>query len=276
MGAPRKVRASKQVSTVRRPEPDAPAVLAENETDPLARELASAYRRMAAFYRDQMELTGTNADQRARGTDYSEQEAAEDRQRILERPADQVSWFDLSRLAERNSDDAGAAWVRVREAARRELASGHRTAQALEWRGGPWQRARFLAIRDTFRESTPPQNGIEAALLDTAAEAFGDYLEWSEQLHMQISSEVETERIGLERDGYWRPSRLSMAEAIELSSKMAERAHARFLRTIKMLHDLRRLTPTVYVGNAGQINVGSQQVNVSAPKADQNSDVETE
>ncbi len=60
-----------------------------------------------------------------------------------------------------------------------------------------------------------------------------------------------------------------MAEAIEQSAKMAERAHTRFLRTVKMLHELRRLSPTVYVGNAGQINVGSQQVNVAnaGPKA---------
>ncbi len=269
MATPRTMRTSRKPTDVPPPEPDAPATLTEQETDSLAQELARAYRRMAAFYHDQLKLSGPEADTRARGTDYSEQEAAADRQRIFERPADQVSWFDLARLAERNPDDAGAAWIRVRTEAHRELASGHRTAQALEWGGRPWQRARFLAIRDSFAADTPPRNGIEAALLDTAAEAFGDYLEWSEQLHMQASSEVDTERSGLERDGHWRPSRLSMAEAIEQSAKMAERAHTRFLRTVKMLHDLRRLTPTVYVGNAGQINVGNQQVNVagSSPEA---------
>ncbi|MDQ3547581.1 MAG: hypothetical protein M3439_02075 [Chloroflexota bacterium] len=138
-----------------------------------------------------------------------------DRQRIFERPADQVSWYDLSRLAER---DAGAAWARVRTEARREFASGHRTAQALEWRGGPWQRARFLAIRDSFRDSVPPQSGIESTLVETAAEAFGDYLEWSEHLHMQVSTEVTAERTSLERHGDWSPVRLSSAEAIEQSA----------------------------------------------------------
>ena len=66
---------------------------------------------------------------------------------------------------------------RVKTAARDELASGHRTGDALEWQGGPWDRARFLAIRDSFRGDTPPRDGIEAALIDSAAEAFSDYLE---------------------------------------------------------------------------------------------------
>lgn len=247
---------------------DTPASLNPNETDALARELAGAYRRMAAFYHDQLKLSGPEADARARGADYSEQEAAEDRQRLLERPPDEISWFDLNRLIERSPGDMIAVWSKIKAHAREELSSGYRTAHALDWNSRPWQQARFLAIRDAFRADSPPQNGIESALLDTAAEAFGDFLELTEQFHLQISSEVETERIGLERDGSWRPSRLSMAEAIEQSSKLAERAHTRFLRTIKMLHDLRRLTPTVYVGTAAQINVGQQQVNVagSPPK----------
>jgi len=247
-----------------------PATLTEQETDSLAHEMAQAYRRMAAFYRDQLQLSGPEADARARGTDYTTREAAEDRQRILDRPPDQVSWFDLNRLIERNPDDMIAVWSRIKAQVREELASGYRTAHALDWNSRPWQQARFLAIRDSFRASIPPQNGIQSALIDTAAEAFGDYLELTEHFHMQISSEVETEQHRLEQEGGWTPPRLSMAESIEQSSKLAERAHKRFLQTIKMLHDLRRLTPTVYVGNAGQINVGSQQVNVASPQPQEN------
>ena len=49
---------------------------------------------------------------------------------------------------------------------------------------------------------------------------------------------------------------------------MVEQAHARFLRTVKMLHEVRKYAPPVYIGHAGQINVGHQQVNVSTPAAD--------
>lgn len=254
---------SRKTAVIQTPPTDAPASLTEDDIGSLAREMATAYKQMAGFYRDQLELLGPVADARARGTDYSEDEQAADRQRIFERPADQVSWFDLTRLAERNPDDAGAAWVRVRTEARREFASGHRAAQALEWRGGPWQRARFLAIRDSFRETTPPQSGIESALVDTAAEAFGDYLEWNEHAHMLGSTEVQSQRQRVERDGEWAPMRLSYAEAIEQAVKMAERAHKRFLQTVKLLHDLQRSTPALYVGHAGQVNVGQQQVNVA-------------
>jgi hypothetical protein len=243
-----------------------------SEVDSLAGELARAYRQMAAFYRDQLELTGPKADQRARGLDHSPDEAAADAARIWERPPDQVSWYDLNRLAERGPDAAVGAWKRVRAAARDELTSGHRTAQALEWQGRPWGRARFLAVRDSFRASTPPQSGFEAALMDTAAEAFSDYLEWSEHLHMQSSTEADTERNRLERDGYWSPPRLSMADAIDQSSRMAERVHTRFLRTVKALHEVRRLAATIYVGHAGQVNVGSQQVNIGPAPDDSRSE----
>ncbi len=62
----------------------------------------------------------------------------------------------------------------LKAAARDELDSGHRTAQALDWNGGPWERALFLAIRDSFRADYRPRPGFEAAMVDLAAEAFGD------------------------------------------------------------------------------------------------------
>jgi hypothetical protein len=43
-----------------------------------------------------------------------------------------------------------------------------------------------------------------------------------------------------------------------------ERFHAIFLRTLKALRDLRRQVPGVVVQSAGQVNVGQQQLNVSA------------
>jgi len=243
---------------------DAVQSTTEQETGSLARELAGAYRQMAAFYRDQLQLAGPEADARARGVDYSAEQVGEDDARIREGPPDQVSWFDLNRLAERNPDQMVAVWSHIKSEAQRELACGQRTARALEWRGGPWQRAQFLAIRDNFRAGNPPQSGIESALVETAAEAFGDYLAWSEHLHMLGSTEVESERRRVERDGEWTPMRLSYAEALEQSAKMAERAHKRFLQTVKLLHDLQRSSPALYVGHAAQVNVGQQQVYVAS------------
>ena len=239
-----------------------------NEARSLATELTHAYQQQAAFYRDQMHLSAGEADQAARGLDQTPERALEDLVRIRERAPDQVTWSDLQRLVNYDPDELVAAWAHLKVEAREELESGHRTAQALEWKGSPLDRARFLAIQDSFRTTSPPQNGIESALVDIAAEAFNDYLQWTEQLHMQAGSDVASERDSLERHGSWSPARLSTAETIEQSAKMAERAHKRFLSTIKLLHDLQRTSPTLYVGNAAQINVGQQQVNVAVAAAD--------
>lgn len=239
-----------------------------SEVEVLASQLARAYRRMAAFYRDQLQLTGAEADARARGVDASPEEAAADLERILERPPDQISWFDFTRLVERDPTEMAALWRRLKADARNEFESGHRTAEALEWQSGPWARARFLAIRDNFRGETPPRSGIEAALIDSATEAFTEYLEWTEHLHMMAGVEMESEQTRAERDGEWRPQRLSYAQAIDRAARMAEQAHGRFLRTVKMLHEVRKFAPAVYVGHAGQINVGHQQMNVSTPPVD--------
>jgi hypothetical protein len=239
--------------------------LESNDVQSIASELARAYAHMAAFYRDQLQLPGQEADARARGLDLSSQEAAEDVARIRNRPPDQVNWFDLNRLAERDPELVAEVWSNLRMEARKELESGHRTAEALEWKGGPWARVRFLAIRDSLRQGSLPENGIEAALIDSAAEAFADYLEWTAHFHMLSGSEVESERRQVERDSRWSPPRLSMAQAIEQAAKLAERAHQRFLRTVKMLHELQRVSSTLYVTQAGQINVGSQQMNIAQP-----------
>jgi hypothetical protein len=232
------------------------------EVLPLAQELAAAYKRLALWYRDQMDMTPADAEARARGMNGSEEEAAAYLERIRAAPADQISWFQLQHVLERDPDAMRDIWQGVRTAARDELASGHRTAGALEWDSNPWQRAQFLAIRDSFLEDYRPRPGIESAMVDLAAEAFGDYLEWSETVHRRASLDADAEERDAEQHGHWKPQRVSWVESLDHAARMAERAHARFLRTVKVLTDLRRASP-VYVGQAGQVNVGHQQVNVA-------------
>lgn len=244
------------------------------EINSLATELSTAYRRMVVFYRDQLGLSTTEAESRACGADMTPEEAADDLAQIWERPPEQVTWADLARLAERDPNAVLDVWDDLKGAAQDELSSGHRAAQALDWQRRPYARARFLAIRENFRADTPASMGVEAALIDLAAEAFNDYLELSEQLHRMLSAEAEVERDDLERNGRWRLRREAVSTAIEEVERRAERAHKRFLRTVKSLHELQRSVPTLYVAHAGQINVGKQQVNVAADEpAAQASDI---
>lgn len=48
-----------------------------------------------------------------------------------------------------------------------------------------------------------------------------------------------------------------------LSATMVDRFSKLFVRTLRALQDLKRMAPQVVVQNAGQVNVGSQQVNVA-------------
>jgi len=59
------------------------------------------------------------------------------------------------------------------------------------------------------------------------------------------------------------PRRLTESESIRESAEMMERFHRTYLRTVRTLKELKRQTPSVVVQQAGQVNVGEQQVNVS-------------
>jgi hypothetical protein len=239
------------------PEPEPVA-----EAGSLARELSRAYCAMLTYYQREYKLSPLDADAKARGADAASQDWA--RSQVMERPADEVSWWTLQHLVEQNPEMVEIAWNRIKDEARKELESGHRTAAALEWQGSPWDRARFLAIRSAFRESWGPLTGPEAALVDMLAHSFETYLKWSERLTLRAETEGQVEDDKLKREGYWQPPRIGVAESIEQAAVMAERAHKTFLRTLRSLQDVRRL-PAVLVASAEQVNVGGQQVNIAGP-----------
>jgi hypothetical protein len=158
------------------------------------------------------------------------------------------------------------AWKRIGDAARQEWRSGHRTAQSLERGGTPWDRARFLAIREAFRDDWRPRGGIETALIDLLAGNFAEYLAWTERLSLYTETQARSEAVKLARNGSWMPPRVGEAKWMAWCAAQAEAAHRRFLMTLKSLQDLRRL-PAVSIASVGQLNFGRQQVNVSAEEA---------
>ena len=228
----------------------------------LARELAREYERARRYYAERAELAPTEADAAARAL------AGDDADRILEAPPDEVSWAALQRAAERDPALAERAWEGLLDAAADELASGHRAALALEADGGsPWQRARFLAVRRAFRDDWQPRGGLEDALVDALAQAYCAQEFWTRRLQARASFEAAREDKEVGRDGTWEPPTLDRAAAVDQAAAMADRYNKNFLRTLRALRDLRRYAPTVVVQNAGQVNVGEQQVNVVREEA---------
>jgi hypothetical protein len=222
----------------------------------LARQLARGYAELVESHRRSWGITPAEAEEKARMP----------RDRALEmvhtEPVEQIPWWMLATVMEHDPEAALAAWKRIGDAARQEWQSGHRTAQSLERGGTPWDRARFLALREAFRDDWKPRDGIESALVDLLAQSFGTYLRWMERLEMYAETECRAEDSKLAREGYWMPPRLSEAKWMAWCAEQAEAAHRRFVMTLKSLQDLRRL-PSVSIASVGQLNVARQQVNVA-------------
>jgi hypothetical protein len=233
---------------------------APSDAGVLAGELAASFGQMVQLYEKHFTLPHTDARQRAA-------EAEPDGgQRVLHGPPDQVNWFDLDQIARTDPDRAVARWEEIKRAALEELRTGHRAARAFETANdGAWQRAQFLALRDDLAAEWRPRNGIERQLLDTMAQAQAGYLQWLQTLTVRTAlTSVGGERLQRE-EGKWQAPRQTDADAIDQAAEMMERFNRIFLRTLRALRDLRRYAGPVIVQNAGQVNVGGQQVNVAAP-----------
>ena len=240
------------------PPPATPAPM-PSEAGTLAREMAAAYRGLLEYYRDQYKLSPPEALAKvdAPFPPYLEENA-------VRGPADQVTWHDLGRLAEHQPELAEQAWARVQQEARDELASGHRAAKAMEgYYSHLWKRAQFLAVREQLAKEWGPRSGVEWQLIDTMTQAQTAMLNWMDTLATYTSMEVESRKHDLKERGRWNPPRISESEAVDQAAAMVDRFNKMYLRTLRALRDLRRYGPAVIVQNAGQVNVGGQQVNVA-------------
>jgi hypothetical protein len=231
---------------------------APSDAEVLAREMATAFGRTVKDYQKYLKLPYTDAMQRA-----GEPEA-DGGQRILHGPPDQVNWYDLHLIARTDPDRAMARWEEIKRAALDELQSGHRAARAGETAiDGAWQRAQFLALRDDLAAEWNPRNGIEHQLLDTMAQAQTCYMRWLQTLTARTAlSNIGGDRLEKE-EGKWQAPRQTDADAIDQAAEMMDRFNRIFLRTLRALRDLRRYSGPVFVQNAGQVNVGGQQVNMT-------------
>jgi hypothetical protein len=227
------------------------------EAVPLAREMARAVRELVESYMDVYGLSRQEAVARVEGPAGPEED-----DKALRRPPDEVSWADLHNLSRRDAGRAVARWEEVKQAARDEVRSGHRGAKVVERGGGSlWQTAQFLAVRQELLDGWQPRAGIERQLLETMAQALTGAENWLGVLTSRAALEKDPPQAGGRRE----PPRVTAFQAVEQAGAMVERFNRIFLRTLGALRDLRRCPPPVVVQNAGQVNVGQQQVNVAGP-----------
>ncbi len=198
-------------------------------------------------------------------------EAAEARQI----PVDRLEWRHLASVEVEEGEVAAlTAWGDVMRAAREELSSGHRAAMVCMGSDAmPMDRARFLVLRESFAAEWSPVNGIEWALVDQMCQAATAQSYWTEVLTQRTQNTAAQDlrdRTKLSQQEQWfkfgeyLPERVSEAESMQTAMGMVDRWNRVFLRCLRQLRDLRRFN--VVIQNAGQVNVGQQQVNVSKPK----------
>ena len=230
---------------------------APSEDGVIAGELVKSFGQMVRLYEKHFHLSRGEALQRAA------EPPADDGDRTLHGPPDQVSWFDLHGIAQTDPDRATARWEEIKRAALDELRTGHRAAQAVETaHDGAWQRAQFLALREDLSAEWQPRNGVERQLLDTMAQAQQNFLRWLRTLTIRTSLEsVTNDRLHTD-EGKWGPPRQSDADALDQAAAMMDRYNRIFLRTLRALCDMRRHSNPVIVQSGGQLNVAQQQVNV--------------
>jgi hypothetical protein len=227
----------------------------------IADRLGAAYREMAAFYRDELGLTPDEAHRRASEPDDATALLA----RLLGEQPGLVSWIGLQELTAQDAAAAVEVWRHLKTTAHEQFATGVYAGEPLEEYQQPWDRARFIALVETFRDEWQPQGGIERALVDMLAQQYTAWQFWLGMLHVRSTIEAQFDEIERSRSRHWQPPRLDAAQAIDQAAMMADRFNRLFLRTLRGLRDYRRYAvPPVVVQHAGQVNVGQQQVNVAA------------
>jgi hypothetical protein len=184
-------------------------------------------------------------------------------ERIRTAPPSQLTYFDLYTLGRHSPELAAQRWAEVMQAARNELKSGHRAASIVAPRSASscWHKARLLAMRAELLDGWQPRNSVERLLVDTLMQVQCQYEYWLDVLTGRTTLQAVYES---KEETRWQPPRLTDSEAIEQAAAMVDRFHRIMMRTIRQLQNLRRNPPVVMVQNAGQVNVGQQQVNAVA------------
>jgi hypothetical protein len=177
-----------------------------------------------------------------------------------------LEWNTVARVQEADPQKALGMFARAKIEASEELKCGHTAADACEGYGGsPWDRAKFLAIRDVLMKDWQPRGGTETLLIDTLAQAHFEYQRWLGILSRRLSYDGDgmtpLQRLHEQQQP---PMRLTNAEAIERAQNQIDRWNRIFLRTLRTLRDLRRYSAPIQINHPAQVNIGERQINVQS------------
>jgi hypothetical protein len=221
------------------------------EANALSQKLADARRQLVEEFEQHHKLSREEALARVR--DFDNAQFAE---LIVRQPLRSTTWQNLDQLTAVDPELAAQRWNAVVDDAVGEIETGHHAAAAVETgSGGCWQRAQFLAVRESLARDWQPQSGIEWSLVDSMTQALSMKAHWLQRMLAIDALETVDEPLSTSQ-----LPRMDVAKAIDQAAQMADRFDRMFMRALRQLRDLRRYT--VVVQHAEQVNVGQQQINV--------------
>jgi hypothetical protein len=188
---------------------------------------------------------------------YDTKGAVELMEELLNTSVESVNFNRLKDLWECSPEEAERYFGLVKMEAQREFASGHMAAEVFEpvdWMSSVWQRARFIAIRDTFTFEYKPDGGIEHALIDTLTQAYFMQQYWTETAVKRTRSDPRREsyefaewkhykrEIAKDRKfdrGWWDIPLISEDRAVMTTTNMVDQFSRLFQRTLRQLNNHR-------------------------------------
>lgn len=187
-----------------------------------------------------------------------DQKATELYEKLLTQHAETIDFTDLLKLWEHSPQKAELIWLQMRREARLDFQSGHLATMVFQpagWMRVTWQRAKFLAVRDSFIEEYQPEGGVEIALIDTMAQSHFLQLHWIEvavtrtradpKRHYDEFQQWQAYKIETGRDheiwypGGWEQLYATEIECQEQAIRMADHFGRLFQRTVKALDNHR-------------------------------------
>ncbi len=250
----------------------------------LLRQLQESYIVRVAFFRSKE--GGALSPDEARARAFQPCEDKEEAKRLYDElrrnPVDQIRFIDLASIWRISPAFSESLWEMIKTEARDEFESGHLASKALtptQFLRTAWAVAGYLGLRESFVQEWQPQGGIQVSLIDILAQSFFCFQHWVKQSVLRSQTPLRKSNAGYIQwqeqfnpdavdDGYtyghWDLPYVSEQAAVEHATRMADRWHRIYMRTLRGMRDLRRYSVTI--ANAQQVNFaseGAQQVNVA-------------
>lgn len=176
-------------------------------------------------------------------------------QELLNYSTENVSFNQLMRLWIADSGMAEKYFGRVKNEAQREFSSGHMAAKVFEpvdWMNSVWNRAQFLAVRDTYIVEFMPEGGIEFSLVDMLVQCYFMQQYWMEQTVKRTKTNPRRESyeyakwqeykrqvakaVQWESPGYWEIPYASELQCVENAANMVALFSSLYQKTLRQLN----------------------------------------